>query len=88
VDFSEVVKRIFSVGTKSGEIWFYPLETKKATFFAKSLAKHKTEVFWANFTDLLPVWYKWLLKINKFLETFLNKINLQVLRATDYTCLL
>jgi len=29
----------FQVGSKSGEISFYPLETKKTTLFAKSLTR-------------------------------------------------
>jgi len=35
--FPDGAKNIFPWGSKSGKISFYPLETKKTTFFAKNL---------------------------------------------------
>jgi len=36
-DFSRGSQKDFSRGTKSGEILFYPLESKKTIYFAKTL---------------------------------------------------
>ena len=41
--FSEVAKRIFPGLAKSGEILFYPLDTKKTTFFAEKLTGIKSK---------------------------------------------
>jgi len=39
-DFSRGITRVFSYifpwGAKSGEIWYFPLETKRTTFFAEN----------------------------------------------------
>jgi len=35
-DHWEIFPTFFQEGAKSGEIWFLPLETKKATFFAEN----------------------------------------------------
>jgi len=61
VDFSRCSQKDFPMGAKIGEILFYPLESKKTTFFAKNLigrchiSKSSSDAHVCNHIHMWPV---------------------------------